>query len=254
MKIKKCDAAAAKARVSASSPGALWEYIIKAVNKSFARLLCLCQECVEQFWVLHKNDRKKSTALLNWKLLVVEVLPEEDAVLVLLICLSILRSVSEIDFNGSKHMDYVESYSVENSSKIEIECLLQSVKPSLIPGLPDDVALSCLARVPRKYHPVLNCVSKRWRELVTSEEWFSYRQIHQLEETWIYSLCRDKSEQLCIYALDPEQFRRGWKQIHGFPGSFLRRKCVGFEVLGKKIYLFGGCGWIEVATRYSFYY
>ncbi|KAI3448542.1 hypothetical protein Pfo_005207 [Paulownia fortunei] len=38
----------------------------------------------------------KATALLNWKLLVVELLPEEDAVLVLLLCLSILRSVSEM--------------------------------------------------------------------------------------------------------------------------------------------------------------
>ncbi|KAL0387389.1 UNVERIFIED_CONTAM: Glycine-rich domain-containing protein 1 [Sesamum radiatum] len=41
------------------------------------------------------NPTGKATALLNWKLLVVEVLPEEDAVLVLLICLSILRTVSE---------------------------------------------------------------------------------------------------------------------------------------------------------------
>ncbi|KAK6911609.1 Glycine-rich domain-containing protein-like [Dillenia turbinata] len=38
----------------------------------------------------------KATALLNWKLLAVEVLPEEDAVFVLLVCLSILRSVSEM--------------------------------------------------------------------------------------------------------------------------------------------------------------
>ena len=38
----------------------------------------------------------RATALLNWKLLVVELLPEEDAVLVLLLCISILRSVSEM--------------------------------------------------------------------------------------------------------------------------------------------------------------
>ena len=38
----------------------------------------------------------KATALLNWKLLVVEVLPEEDAVLMLLLCISILKSVSEM--------------------------------------------------------------------------------------------------------------------------------------------------------------
>jgi len=38
----------------------------------------------------------KATALLNWKLLVVEFSPEEDAVFVLLLCISILRSVSEM--------------------------------------------------------------------------------------------------------------------------------------------------------------
>lgn len=38
----------------------------------------------------------KATALINWKLLTVEVLPEEDAVFVLLLCLSILRSISEM--------------------------------------------------------------------------------------------------------------------------------------------------------------
>ncbi|KAG6437699.1 hypothetical protein SASPL_102625 [Salvia splendens] len=145
-------------------------------------------------------------------------------------------------------MDCVESFTNVDCSKMETDSLLKSLDQSLIPGIPDDVALSCLARVPRKYHPVLTCVSKSWRYLVGSEEWFWYRLNHHLEETWIYSLCRDKSEQLCMYALDPNQFRRGWRQIHGPPGSFLRRKGVGFEVLGKKIYLFGGCGWIEDAT------
>ncbi|XP_020235528.1 uncharacterized protein LOC109815270 isoform X1 [Cajanus cajan] len=42
------------------------------------------------------NPDGKATALLNWRLLVVEVLPEEDAVLMLLLCLAILRSVSEM--------------------------------------------------------------------------------------------------------------------------------------------------------------
>ncbi|GFZ07169.1 enolase [Actinidia rufa] len=42
------------------------------------------------------NPIGKATALLNWKLLVVEFSPEEDAVFVLLLCISILRSVSEM--------------------------------------------------------------------------------------------------------------------------------------------------------------
>lgn len=38
----------------------------------------------------------KATALLNWKLMVVEFLPEEDAVFILLLCMSIIRSISEM--------------------------------------------------------------------------------------------------------------------------------------------------------------
>ncbi|KAL6964707.1 hypothetical protein U1Q18_035765 [Sarracenia purpurea var. burkii] len=41
-----------------------------------------------------ENPNGKATALLNWKLLVIEFLPEEDAVFVLLLCISILKSVS----------------------------------------------------------------------------------------------------------------------------------------------------------------
>ncbi|EXB74688.1 hypothetical protein L484_003939 [Morus notabilis] len=38
----------------------------------------------------------RATALLNWKLLVVEFMPEEDSVFVLLLCTSILRSISDM--------------------------------------------------------------------------------------------------------------------------------------------------------------
>ncbi|TXG65168.1 hypothetical protein EZV62_006443 [Acer yangbiense] len=42
------------------------------------------------------NPNGKVTALLNWKLLIMELMPEEDAVFVLLLCISILRSISEM--------------------------------------------------------------------------------------------------------------------------------------------------------------
>ena len=58
----------------------------------------------------------------------------------------------------------------------------EQAQSPLICGLPDDIALICLARVPRKYHALLRCVSKRWRDLVSSEEWHAYRQKHKLDE------------------------------------------------------------------------
>ncbi|GAB4861778.1 hypothetical protein Ancab_037033 [Ancistrocladus abbreviatus] len=125
----------------------------------------------------------------------------------------------------------------------------------LICGLPDDIALFCLARVTRRYHTVLKCVSKRWRDLVCSEQWRSYRQKHNLDETWIYALCRDKIlDQVCCYVLDPKSGRRCWKLIQGFPACSVKRKGMAFQTLGKKVYLLGGCGWSQDATTEVYCY
>ncbi|OAY63880.1 F-box/kelch-repeat protein [Ananas comosus] len=45
----------------------------------------------------------------------------------------------------------------------------------LIPGLPDDVALDCLARVPLRYHGGLRRVCRRWRELAESPAFYRRR-------------------------------------------------------------------------------
>ncbi|KAG9139451.1 hypothetical protein Leryth_020697 [Lithospermum erythrorhizon] len=121
-------------------------------------------------------------------------------------------------------------------------------KHLLIPGIPDDIAFSFLVRIPRKYHGILNCVSKRWRELVSSDEWYVHRRKHHMEETWVYALCRDKFGQLSCYVLDPDQLKRGWKRISDPPSRCLKRKGIGFEVSKRKLYLVGGCDWAEYAT------
>ncbi|XP_054783834.1 F-box/kelch-repeat protein SKIP4 isoform X2 [Prosopis cineraria] len=126
---------------------------------------------------------------------------------------------------------------------------LEVTNSQLISGLPDDISLFCLARVPRKYHSVLKCVSKRWRDLVCSEEWHSYRQKHKLAETWIYALCRDRFKEISCYVLDPTSSRRCWKLLQELPPHLSKRKGMGFEVLGKKLFLLGGCGWSEGATN-----
>lgn len=126
---------------------------------------------------------------------------------------------------------------------------------SLICGLPDDITVLCLARVPRKYHTLLKCVSRKWKELVGSDEWHTYRRKRNLQETWIYALCRDKSDQLCCYVLDPDSpSSRSWKLIRDVPAECSKRKGLGFEVLGNRLYLLGGCGWIQDATDQVYSY
>lgn len=116
----------------------------------------------------------------------------------------------------------------------------------LITGLPDDIAFFCLARVPRRYHHVLKCVSRRWRAMVCSDAWHLYRQEHNLDEAWIYALCRDNDGQACFCLLDAE--RRCWKSFQGVLPQFLRRAGIACEALGKKLYLLGGCSLSEDAS------
>ncbi|KAK6804532.1 hypothetical protein RDI58_002316 [Solanum bulbocastanum] len=155
--------------------------------------------------------------------------------------------VTENSLGNDQSVEVEDSGSGDNSE-------LDPEASQIIPGLPDDIALFCLARVPRRHHVLLKCVSRKWRDLVSGEEWYSYRKKHDLQESWIYALGRDKSEQLCYYVLDPTQLKRGWKPILGLPHRCIRRKGVGFEVLGKKLFLFGGCGWIEDATNEVYCY
>lgn len=57
----------------------------------------------------------------------------------------------------------------------------------LIPGLPHDIGILCLARVPRRDHQRLKCVSKKWRDFLSSEVYF-YRQRLGIADSWIYAL------------------------------------------------------------------
>uniref|UniRef100_A0A0D6R728 F-box domain-containing protein n=1 Tax=Araucaria cunninghamii TaxID=56994 RepID=A0A0D6R728_ARACU len=123
---------------------------------------------------------------------------------------------------------------------------------SLIPGLPDDIAILCLARVPRKYHHTLKCVSKKWRDVLITESLYSYRQRLGIADSWIYALCRDSHECVHFYVLDPS--RRRWKELPGLPTVCSRRFGMACEALGRRLYLLGGCGWSEDVTNEVYCY
>ncbi|KAL4191554.1 hypothetical protein AMTRI_Chr07g81160 [Amborella trichopoda] len=123
---------------------------------------------------------------------------------------------------------------------------------SLIPGLPDDIALLCLVRVPRKYHPLLKSVSRRWRALVHSEAFYACRQNLRLAEAWVYSLCRDASDQVHGYVREPT--KRRWRPLKGVPPQCSKRYGMAFGVLGHRLYLLGGCRWLEDASTQVHYY
>lgn len=82
------------------------------------------------------------------------------------------------------------------------------VDKSYLPGLPDSVALICLAYVPLSQHRVLSLLSHRHRELVHDSVLLNLRRQYQNVEQWI-----------CIYtggnngwtAFDPKQSR--WRNL-----------------------------------------
>ncbi|CAH9119256.1 unnamed protein product [Cuscuta europaea] len=63
----------------------------------------------------------------------------------------------------------------------------------LIPGLPDDVALNCLLRVPIINHDVCRDVCKRWYLLFGNKEWFfSRRKELSFRDPWLFVSVFDK--------------------------------------------------------------
>lgn len=61
----------------------------------------------------------------------------------------------------------------------------------ILPGLPDDVAMYCLALVPRSNFPAMGGVCKRWRSFIQSKEFIIVRKLAGMLEEWLYVLTVD---------------------------------------------------------------
>ncbi|KAF7818340.1 F-box/kelch-repeat protein SKIP30 [Senna tora] len=100
----------------------------------------------------------------------------------------------------------------------------------LIEGLPDAVAMRCLARVPFYLHPKLELVSHSWRAAIRSPELFKARQEVGSSE-----------DLLCVCAFDPENL---W-QLH----DPLRDLWITLPVLPSKIRHLSHFGAVSVAGK-----
>ncbi|GAB4829342.1 hypothetical protein Ancab_019012 [Ancistrocladus abbreviatus] len=63
---------------------------------------------------------------------------------------------------------------------------------SILPGLPDDVAMLCLALVPRAHLPAMGAVCKQWRSFIRSKEFITVRRQAGMLEEWLYVLTADE--------------------------------------------------------------
>ncbi|XP_059308017.1 F-box/kelch-repeat protein SKIP6-like [Lycium ferocissimum] len=108
----------------------------------------------------------------------------------------------------------------------------------LIPNLPNDIALQCLARVPRYHHPILSLVSKSWRSTISSTALYTTRSRIHTTETFLYLNLRINST-FHWYTLFS---RTQEKPIKVCQLSSMPTRTIGpaFAVLGSKIYVIGG--------------
>ncbi|CAI5953597.1 unnamed protein product [Closterium sp. NIES-65] len=77
-------------------------------------------------------------------------------------------------------------------------------QPPLIPGLSDDVARLCLARLPRRSHRCARAVCRSWASLLRSQEFFTLRRAIGRHEQWLVVLAGGRGNRpFRLEAFDP---------------------------------------------------
>ncbi|XP_028755109.1 F-box/kelch-repeat protein SKIP6 [Neltuma alba] len=119
----------------------------------------------------------------------------------------------------------------------------EPASPSLIPSLPDDVALNCLARVPRSQHVSLSLVSKSIRSVLSSPLFFNTRSLLHCTQHVLYLTLRshDSSGPLQWFSLHQNTHNSSRRNIL-VPIPPMPSTSVGsaYTVLGHDIYVIGG--------------
>ncbi|KAK3205000.1 hypothetical protein Dsin_019046 [Dipteronia sinensis] len=127
------------------------------------------------------------------------------------------------------------------------------VQPPLLPGLPDDLAIACLIRVPRSEHRKLRLVCKRWYRLLAGNFFYSQRKSLGMAEEWVYVFKRDRDGKISWNAFDPVY--QLWQPLPPVPKQYSEALGFGCAVLsGCHLYLFGGRDPLRGSMRRVHYY
>lgn len=84
-----------------------------------------------------------------------------------------------------------------------------------VPGLADDLALLCLARVPRSDHERFRTVNRKFSALTESGDLFKVRRRNGIVEQWVYMVA---SGQLHWQSFDPKG--RKWRRLPPFEADY----------------------------------
>ncbi|XP_008781021.2 F-box/kelch-repeat protein SKIP6-like [Phoenix dactylifera] len=106
----------------------------------------------------------------------------------------------------------------------------------LIPQLPDDLSIRCIARVPRSSHSALALVSRSWRSLLRSPLFFALRSDLGALQPFLCLNVRTPTDQSCWYLLDPAD---RWNPIL-LPAPQLPTVGSACAALGSTLFVLGG--------------
>lgn len=96
---------------------------------------------------------------------------------------------SQLSLSPKFRVAAIESTLLDPSKELELAINGQP----LIPGLPDDVALNCLLRLPVHSHAACSVVCKRWHLLLGSKErFFARRKEVGFHDPWLFVFAYDK--------------------------------------------------------------
>ncbi|CAN1131395.1 F-box/kelch-repeat protein SKIP6 [Linum perenne] len=132
---------------------------------------------------------------------------------------------------------------MSTSTPINAGGALPESTQTLLPDLPDDVALNILARVPRSHHPFLSTVSKSFRSLLSSPIFYATRSIVRSSEHFLYLCVRISGANcvkwftLCRNTLNPRNPRN---LLVSLPATASPLVGSAFAAAGHKIYVIGG--------------
>ncbi|KAL5982037.1 hypothetical protein ACLOJK_016105 [Asimina triloba] len=108
--------------------------------------------------------------------------------------------------------------------------------PPLIPNLPDDISVQCIARVPRTFHPTLFSVSRAFRSLRRSTFFYAVRSNLNVSQHFLYITVRHSSS-FHYFQLDPSSPKR---RLSPLPPPPIPAVGSASAVLGHRIFLLGG--------------
>ncbi|KAG7552913.1 F-box-like domain superfamily [Arabidopsis thaliana x Arabidopsis arenosa] len=97
----------------------------------------------------------------------------------------------------------------------------KKIKQSQIPSLPDDVLVSCLARVSRLHYPILSLVSKNFRSLIASPELYKTRSLLGRTESCLY---------VCL-GFPPDPYNQRWFTLCMKPNRTVANKKPSCNIL-----------------------